>query len=165
MFYETILESLQKFQVKYLVVGGIAVNLHGVPRPTADLDLMVELSPENLSRFIQAMKDAGYAPRLPVEPEELLSPEKRREWIDERNLKAFTFWNKKTTFEQVDMLLEASANQSAYDKGKRIQIGEIEIIIASKEDLIAMKELAGRKQDLSDIEALKEILRFEREGE
>jgi len=106
---------------------------------------------------LHAIEDIGYAPRLPVALEELLSPEKRQEWMREKNLKAFTFWNKKTTYEQIDVLLMASGIQGIFERGKRIQIAGLSVGLASVDDLIAMKEVAGRSQDLSDIQALKQL--------
>src|SRR5579864_7886909 len=93
VFYESILRALEKHEVRYAIVGGVAVNLHGIPRMTADLDLIVDLSKENLEKLLTAMKEVGYLPRLPVAPEELLSPEKREEWITQKNLMVFTFRN------------------------------------------------------------------------
>lgn len=46
MYYELVFRNLNKKKVRYVVIGGIAVNLHGIPRATADLDLMVDLEKE-----------------------------------------------------------------------------------------------------------------------
>lgn len=59
MFYEDVFRKLDEEQVEYVVVGGVALVLHGVVRFTADLDLFVELSEANLRKFVNAMKSLG----------------------------------------------------------------------------------------------------------
>jgi hypothetical protein len=68
MLYEALFRGLHGAQVRYLIVGAVAVNLHGVPRMTADLDLMVELTDRNL-RFASA-----YARRQDVPAQEYTVP-------------------------------------------------------------------------------------------
>ncbi len=96
MLYELVFRALAKYKIQYVVVGGVAVTLHGIIRATMDLDIVVDLTSENLTRFLAAMSEIHYAPRLPVPVEEFLSAEKRQEWVSERNLIAFTFWDGKT---------------------------------------------------------------------
>lgn len=82
MYYEEVFRELNKRGVKYIVVGGIALNLLGVPRATADLDLLAELSKANLENIIKVMADLHYKPRLQVEPRSLLESDKRKYWIE-----------------------------------------------------------------------------------
>jgi len=77
MFYEEVFRKLNECNVKYLVAGGLAVNLHGVPRMTQDLDLLVELNEENILRILKALSEIGYLPRLPVRLEEFADKEIR----------------------------------------------------------------------------------------
>ena len=53
MLYEQLFKGLHTHRIRYLVVGAVAVNLHGIPRMTADLDVMVDLEKENVHRFIE----------------------------------------------------------------------------------------------------------------
>lgn len=53
--------SLEKNNVRYLVIGGIAAVLHGVPRATFDLDVLIEDSEDNAERLLTALEDAGLA--------------------------------------------------------------------------------------------------------
>ena len=48
MLYEQLFKGLHTHRIRYLVVGAVAVNLHGIPRMTADLDVMVDLEKENV---------------------------------------------------------------------------------------------------------------------
>lgn len=65
MFFEEALVLLRDGGVRFIVVGGTAVILHGVPRTTADLDLVVDEEPANLRRFVSAMTRLGYQPQAP----------------------------------------------------------------------------------------------------
>ena len=51
--------SFQEHDVKYLVIGGIAAVLHGVPRATFDLDILIEASIENAQHLLDALLQAG----------------------------------------------------------------------------------------------------------
>ncbi|MCD6254817.1 MAG: hypothetical protein J7J44_00915 [Deltaproteobacteria bacterium] len=68
MIYEEIFREFEQIGVRYLIVGGMAVNLYGYLRLTIDLDLMVDLSDENLSKIINVMERLGYIPKVPVNP-------------------------------------------------------------------------------------------------
>ena len=58
--YKEFLQSLNNNQVRYLIIGGYAVALHGHPRYTKDLDVWVELSKENATRCIAALTEFGF---------------------------------------------------------------------------------------------------------
>ena len=73
MFYEKVFKELNKRKVRYVVIGGIAVNLYGIPRFTRDLDLAVDLSEKNLTRLISTMNSLGYKPRSEEHTSELQS--------------------------------------------------------------------------------------------
>lgn len=63
---ERALQALNSAGVRYLVVGGVAVVLHGHLRTTADLDLVVQLERENVLKAVRALAGLGYRPRAPV---------------------------------------------------------------------------------------------------
>lgn len=64
--YERLFHVLNQAKVRYLVVGGVAVNLHGYPRFSADVDLLLFLEKDNLKVFGDTLRRLGYAARLPV---------------------------------------------------------------------------------------------------
>ncbi len=68
IIYEEILRDFQKAKVKYILVGGLAVNLHGTLRNTADLDILVEMTDENLRKIVTILKKQGYCVKQPVNP-------------------------------------------------------------------------------------------------
>jgi len=158
MFYEGVLKALNKKGVKYVVVGGIALNLHGVPRTTADLDLMVELKNENLKKIAATFKEIYFKPKAPVAIEEFSDVKNLEKWNKEKNMEVFTFWNSKKPYEEVDILIRNPISFEEADENKEIvEAGAVRIPIISIEHLIRLKELSNREQDRADIEALKKI--------
>lgn len=161
MFYIDLLEQLYHHHVKYLIVGGLAVNLYGVPRVTQDIDIIVFITPDNIRKLNKILKDLDYIPRLPVNPNDMANPDILKGWIENRNLKAFSFYHREQNYKVVDIVLvhpldfEASFNNKAIRKAKGI-----EIYLASIDDIIKMKEFSGRSQDMSDIEMLKKAKRY-----
>ena len=89
MFYLEFFKALEKESVRYLVVGGVAVNLHGAERMTSDVDLMLALDAENLNRFLIAVRPFGFKPIIPASLEQLLDPQTLDGWIREKNMLAF----------------------------------------------------------------------------
>ena len=161
MFYDEVLTKLQDSDVRFVVVGAVAMNLHGVPRMTADLDLLIDLSEPNLSALLQAFEELGYKPRLPVPASALLDPERRREWVEQRNLKAFTFVHSLRPLQEVDLLLESPVSFEEADRQKRLlAAGRLRIPVISLDHLIAMKRVAARAQDAADVEALERLERL-----
>jgi hypothetical protein len=132
--------SFQKHEVKYLVIGGIAAILHGVPRATFDLDILIEASPPNAQRLLTALLEAELGTASLITPEELLANEitvfKDRVRIDvQTSTPGLVFsqaWNRRISM--------TFRGQSFY--------------VVSKEDLIATKKAAGREIDLSDVNLL-----------
>ena len=158
MFYENIFNVFNNHNVKYLVVGGVAINLLGIPRSTADLDIFVDLAEDNLKKIIDILIELEFKPRLPIPPRDILDEKKRTEWINEKNLFAFTFYNAKKTYQELDILLGASLNFTlAWARKTTVKAGDISIPVISVSDLIALKKVAGRKKDISDIKALRQL--------
>jgi predicted nucleotidyltransferase len=164
MIYEEIFKEFESVGVRYLVVGGMAVNLFGYARLTMDMDIMVDLSDENLARIVDVMSRHGYSPRVPVSPEELISAEKRDEWIREKGAIVFTFINRQKPFKQIDIFLCNPIDfEEAYKNKVVMTIGDMKMNIISIDDLIRIKSSAGRPRDLEDIHHLERILKLRRE--
>ena len=70
LFYEDVFEKLNQKKVRYCVAGGVAAVLHGVMRMTIDLDLIIDMSPDNIDKFFEALSELGYRPRVPVTAED-----------------------------------------------------------------------------------------------
>lgn len=158
MFYERVFRELNRNRVKYLVIGGVALNLHGVPRATADLDLAVKIEKKNLEKLAVALKNLGFKPRVPIKIDDFSKPENLEAWHKEKKMHAFTFWNPKKSFEEIDILIKSQIEfKDMYKEKKVVKARYINIPIVSIEHLIKLKETSGRKQDEADVEALKKI--------
>ena len=161
MIYLEIFRSLHQEGVRYLVTGGVAMNLHGIPRMTADVDLFVDLERSNVGRFLAAVKALGFVPGIPVAAESLADPATRTVWRQEKNMLVLTFIHPSRPAVGLDVFVfEPIPFGSAYERRKRVSVeeGSFEIPVASEADLIAMKEGTGRLQDASDVKILRRRL-------
>ncbi len=156
MFYDVFFEKLYHNNVKYLLIGGYAVNIYGVNRATCDIDILVDLSPENIDNLLNVLKSIDMIPQLPVNIEDIKSEKIRNQWTKEKNLIAFSFYKKNEPYHAVDVFLKQLANfEELFHNRKIIKYNDVEIYVISKEDLIKLKSISGRKKDNLDIEELK----------
>lgn len=152
-----IFAALNDAQVDYVVVGGLAVILHGYLRATADLDLAIGLAPDNAHRAMQALSAIGLRPRLPVAIEDFADPEKRAQWT-QRNMLVLPLWDPNNPLRSVDVFIgEPIAFDHLLRDAVRKDLDETSVLVASIDHLIEMKEGAGRSRDLEDIEKLRQI--------
>ncbi len=151
-FLNVVCSQLHRRRVPYALVGGHAVALHGAVRGTIDLDLVIRWSLRNLENAVQALGECGLVSRLPITARDVF--QFREEYIRNRNLIAWNFYNPQAPAEQVDILIH-------YDLGKRktktVRTAEGSIRLLNIDDLIAMKRASGREQDLRDAEALEKL--------
>ena len=148
LYYEEEIKAINKSKIKYLVVGGVAVNLHGLVRMTRDLDLMIDINEDNLQKFVSLMNKIGYGANLSVD-----------EW---KGKVAIAFRNDKDKSKQIDIFMKNPIDFSeAYKKRKLVNLGKIKVSCVGLEDLLRMKELSGRDRDLIDLGYLK---KYKQEG-
>lgn len=152
---EEVLGALNDAGVRYLVVGGVAVVLHGHLRTTADLDLVVSLEPANVRRAIAAVTALGYRPRAPVPAEQFADPQARASWIADKGLTVFSFWRNRTPVLELDLFVREPFDfEHAWARRETVPLDATTATVVALQDLIALKRTAGRPQDLADIEAL-----------
>jgi predicted nucleotidyltransferase len=157
--YRTIFKDMNEAGVDYMLVGGLAVNFYGIPRMTYDVDLMIALNPENILKLVSRLSDWGYQPRVPVNPKDLADEKKRRIWIREKNMKAFSFYHEKEAIGEIDVLIDLPVPyEELRERAKVFDVEGTRVPVVSVQDLIDLKILAGRQQDLSDAEHLKTVL-------
>lgn len=162
--FEPIFEALDRDDVRYVVVGGVAVVLHGHARLTADLDLAVDLSPAEARRAIEALVGLGFGPRAPVDPLGFADPETRARWMAERGMQVFSMWDPTEPMRSVDLFVDNPIDfEELWDRSELIPLVGTAARVASIPDLIRLKRLAGRPEDLLDIEALEAIMERRRE--
>jgi len=153
MFIESVIQTLVDKGVKYAIVGGYAVALHGAIRGTIDIDLVVTISKTQFRATEQALLAIGLQPRLPVNADQIF--EFREEYIRNKNLIAWSFYNAANPLEVVDILITHDLKTIRTISKK---LGQLTLKVASIPDLIAMKKQAGRPQDIEDIKALEKLL-------
>lgn len=157
MFFEKIFKTLNENNVKYLVIGGAAVNLHGYVRVTHDLDLFIALDESNIKKFATTMKTLNFKPKVPVEIEELGDIEKRQKWVKEKDMKVFSLYGIDTDDIIDIMIMDYLQFNESYKEKKVVKIKDIEVPLASIKDIIKLKEIAGRAKDIIDLKVLLEI--------
>jgi len=155
---EVVVAALEAANVRYLIVGGLAVVAHGYVRFTADLDLVLDPDPAALRRAISALTDLGYRPRVPVDFNEFADPARRAEWIRDKGMIVFAIQSADHSWTEVDLFLEAPFDfEVAYARAARLAIGSSPTAtVIGFDDLIAMKRKSGRPVDLTDVTMLEE---------
>lgn len=159
MFYAEFFRALHEEGVRYVLVGGIAVNLHGVERATGDVDLLLALDAENLGRFYRVARRFAMKPVVPVKLEDFADPAKVGSWIREKKMVAFALRSADKLDPTVDILVQpAVAFEEAHTRAVPMDLGGIPIAVAAIEDLIRLKTGTGRQKDQGDIDALRRVL-------
>ena len=150
--------ALNRKKVRYLLAGGLAVNLYGIERSTGDIDLVVELDQHNLDKFVEVMQELGFKPKAPVPMEEFVREEKRQEWMRDKGMQVFSFFDPKNPFILLDVFIEMPFDfPKVYDNRVKIKAGTTFVPLVPVNTLIEMKERAGRPKDLADAYYLKQI--------
>lgn len=153
--YEEIFKALAKKNIRYMVVGGVAVVLHGFLRATADLDLMVAFDHDNINAFIGVIKARGYKPKPPVPIDDFSSPDNRAKWKRDKGMLVFSLYHPKRPQDLIDVFVdEPIPFDEAYAGRKLISTGKTTISVISIPDLIRLKRMSGREQDMEDIRAM-----------
>lgn len=155
-----ILLALVDSNVSFVVAGGVAAVLHGVERLTLDLDIALDLSPENVRRFLAVMRSMHMTPRVPVPPEALMEPDKVRAMVEEKHAIVFTFADADSPLLHVDVFLKADLSFAALNQDAIVLVVDGRSIrTTSRQQLIRMKQAINppRDKDLADIKALQRM--------
>jgi hypothetical protein len=136
--YGDVFERLERDRVRYVVVGGVAVVLHGYARAIADLDIVVDPAPSEAQRAINVLMDAGFMPSIPL-PLSVLTVLRM---FDRLQREVDVFVRDSIPFEEL------------WSDSQLMQIGDSLVRVTSFENLLRAKKFSGSPQDLQDIEAL-----------
>jgi hypothetical protein len=156
---EAIVKALNGAKVKYLIVGGLAVNAHGYERLTRDVDLVIGLERDNILRGLHALELAGWRMTIPEKLEAFAEVENRERWRVEKNMVVLKLWSDKHHRTPVDVFVYEPFNfEKEFARAKlETVVGKIRAPVVSYKTLLAMKKSAGRDKDLLDIQALKKL--------
>ena len=162
ILYEEILREFQKEKIKYILVGGIALNLLGVERATHDMDILVEMTDDNLAKVVSILGNKGYKVKQPVDPMGIADKKIRADWIYNKNMKAFNFY-KEDEMKEVDIIIDSPVQ---YPEAKKdaiwLKSGQLALPVISIKKLIKMKKDTGRPTDRFDVKALKRMEKLKR---
>jgi hypothetical protein len=132
--------SLNSHQVRYVVIGGTAAVLHGVPRATFDLDILIEATLANAERLLGALREAEFGTALLINSAELLKHE-------------ITIFRDRYRID-VQTSTPGLQFEDAWKRRVEMFFGNESFWVVSKRDLVASKKAAGRKVDLEDVRLL-----------
>ena len=153
-----LLATLSDAEIDFVLIGGLAVALHGYQRLTMDVDVVLALDDENLAKFVASAKSAKLRPVLPISIDSLRDRTLIDQWHREKGMLAFALRGPETMATVIDVLLRPVV---PFDELKRNavtkQIGPLSIPVASIDDLITLKTGTGRTKDILDIEELRKI--------
>jgi len=139
--FQDFLKLLERHGVRYLIVGGYAVAAHTVPRYTKDLDVWVEVSPENAANLVAALDEFGFS-SLGLVAADFLETDAVIQLGYEPN--------------RIDILTGISGVRfaDAYPKRTTARFGDLDVSTIDKRSLAANKRAVGRPRDLVDAEEL-----------
>jgi tRNA nucleotidyltransferase/poly(A) polymerase len=137
---QDVFASLHRHDVKYVVTGDIAAVLHGVPRATFDLDILIEATPDNAQRLLRALFEAKLGTAALISVDELLAHE-------------ITVFRDRVRID-VQTLTPGLRFEDAWHNRERMEYQGQTFYVVSRDDLIASKRASGRDVDLEDVHLL-----------
>ena len=142
--FREFIELLNGHEVKYLVVGGYAVNFHGYPRYTRDIDFWLWMTKPNMERLTNAIRDFGFG-GLKLEIEDFMNPEN----IIQLGYEPY----------RIDLLVDVDGVnfEECFERRTEADLDGVEVNFLSIQDLITSKKTMGRLQDLADAEQLEKL--------
>lgn len=160
-----VVQALNQAGVRYLIVGGLAVNAHGFVRYTNDLDPVIGLEPANIRCGLQTLERLGYRPKIPVTSEQFADRALRETWRTEKSLVVLNLWSDLSRETPIDVFVSEPFDFAAEHRAADwFPLAEgIQAPVIRLPALFAMKRSAGRPQDLNDIAELTRIEEIRRE--
>ena len=137
---QDVFKSFHRHEVRYVVIGGVASVLYGVPRATFDLDILIEPTIENAGRLLTALLDAGFGTAAMTSAQDIVAHE-------------ITIFNDRVRID-VQTRTPGITFQDAWSRHKAVKYQGQDLFVVSREDLIASKRAAGRQIDLDDVRLL-----------
>lgn len=150
-----ILAELTREDVEFLIIGGVAVGFHGYVRATKDVDIVPAPDPQNLERLTQVLRglDAQIEGAEDFENEELPDP------LDPEALALGGNWVLRTRLGRFDIMQWIGEDElwgKLSPAAIEAEIDGLPIKVVSYKDLVALKEMANRPEDLTDLQRLRQ---------
>jgi len=142
--YEKLLAKLVRAEVKFIIVGGVAVALNGFVRTTEDIDILIEASAENVTRLLDELRNFGEGHARELSPADFSDSEGAIRIIEDFPLDVFTMMRGKRYADLVGST-------------KTTRIDDVEVRYLNSEALIALKSDSQRDQDRIDVSALRAL--------
>lgn len=156
--FQTVMEGLQRHEVRFLLVGGMAVVAHGVGRMTYDIDLVIQLTPDNVRRTFETLTQLGFRPRIPISVDEFSNPQNREKWAREKGMIVLNWFSEKEEPCAIDLFIrEPFPFDVTFAKAVPSAVNGIPFRYVDLQTLIQMKREAGRPVDLGDVRQLEKI--------
>jgi len=150
-------DSFDSHKLKYVLVGGYALALHGLVRATMDVDFVLQLRLGDFELAERALAKVGLTSRLPIRAQDVIKM--RQEYIENRNLIAWSFVDYKNPSRQVDILITKDLRDLEVET---VSVSGRKLSVVSLSELLRMKKEAGRPQDLVDVENIKNKMKQDR---
>ena len=154
--FDEIVRALNEADVPFLVVGGIAVIHHGYGRLTQDVDIVIRLEPSIIHRAFEALGRIDYRPKLPVTADQFADTNLRETRKHDKGMRVLTFWSDRHRETPLDVFVEEPFDFSREYASADTQelLPGLKVRIVNLSTLLAMKRIAGRSQDMADIDEL-----------
>jgi hypothetical protein len=153
--FNGVVDALETQGIPYAVCGGFAVAIHGYPRMTQDVDILVR--EESVPDIEAAVRGLGFDVVAGKFAFKRGTPEETRFWRVTKH--------DESDYLVLDAVLVTPALENAWETRERILLGEREVSVVSRSGLTLMKQLAGRAKDVADLQMLGILPRDETEPE
>ena len=156
--FQSVMEGLDQHNVRFLLVGGMAVVAHGYGRMTYDIDLVIQLNPANIRQTFEALAKLDFLPRIPITPKEFSDPANREKWSREKGMIVLNFFRRSEDPCTIDLFIrEPFPFDETYANAVPSAVNGVPFRYVDLHTLIQMKREAGRPVDIEDIRHLEQL--------
>ncbi|MCW3078368.1 MAG: hypothetical protein JWO32_2977 [Bacteroidetes bacterium] len=158
MEYIELFTALNQFKVKYLICGGLAVNIYDIPRTAEDIDILLDFEENNLVNFEKTIKELSYENSFPLSFKSFNDAEYRKKVIQEKNLIAYSFFDSNSGDVTLDVLVDTPVEFEKLWKNRTVKnSGGVSMNLINIKDLITLKKFADNIKDQKEILLLSKL--------
>lgn len=140
-----VIGALEARSIDYALCGGVALAIHGAPRATQDIDIL--LRPEDIDRLREAVRPGGFTlESFPMDFSSGLTMQRFTKLVEGQPL-------------MLDVLFVRGPIESVWASRQAADFEGGTVRVVSRDGLIALKLAAGRPQDIADVQRLTEVAR------